>query len=668
MSHTFDSVLVANRGEIAVRVLRSARALGYRTIAVYSEADADAPHVAMADEAVCIGAPAVGESYLNAQKVLDAALRTGAQAIHPGYGFLSENGDFARACLDAGIVFVGPSAEAIDLMGNKAAAKRRMLDAGVPCIPGYQSQDQSDDALRSAASEIGVPLMVKAAAGGGGRGMRLVEDLDDLHTALADARSEAANAFGSGELILEKAVLRCRHVEVQVFGDSQGNVVFLGERDCSVQRRHQKVVEEAPCVVMTAELRRAMGDAAVAAAKSIHYVGAGTVEFLLDTEGSFYFLEMNTRLQVEHPVTELVTHLDLVEMQLRVAQGHTLAIEQPEVVLDGHAIEVRLYAEDTAKDFLPASGVVATWVPPEGEGIRVDHSLQSGQAVTPFYDPMIAKIIAWGEDRETARRRLIRALANTVVLGVTTNRQFLLDVLNKDSFIAGDATTAFIPQEFPSGHQLAVPTEQHYCLAAWLLFLQGDAVSRGARVCDDDGLAGYAGFSRISSTYAFDQGETQREVTVAAQGEAQFDVVLDGAHFCLALLDMPSDDTMRVAIDGHQSTLAYSFGDAGCVEILWRGQSGLFLNALAFNAAAKPGSGSGEVYAPMHGSVLAVAVAAGQRVSAGDELAIIEAMKMEHRLHAEVDGTVQVLHVSPGQQVAAGTLIMQIEVESEAEA
>ena len=377
----FDSILVANRGEIAVRVIRSAQQQGYRAIAVYSEADAEAPHVLMADEAVLIGPAPVKDSYLDPDRILEAARKTGAQAIHPGYGFLSENAAFSQACADAGIVFIGPTPEAIDIMGNKAASKRRMLEANVPCIPGYQAEDQSDDTLIAAAREIGAPIMVKAAAGGGGRGMRLVENLDDIQVAIESARSEAETAFGSGELILEKAVIRPRHVEIQVFGDQQGNVIHLGERDCSVQRRHQKVVEESPCPVMTPELREAMGRAAVNAAASIDYVGAGTVEFLLDDDGNFYFLEMNTRLQVEHPVTEMVTGQDLVALQFHVAQGYPLPIAQEDISLDGHAIEVRLYAEDTTNDFLPATGVARVWQPPSGEGIRVDHGLLQGQEV-----------------------------------------------------------------------------------------------------------------------------------------------------------------------------------------------------------------------------------------------------------------------------------------------
>ena len=405
----FSSILIANRGEIACRVIRTARALGYRTIAVYSEADAGAPHTQLADEAVCIGPAPVGESYLVAEKILNAAKQSGAEAVHPGYGFLSENAGFARACEDAGLVFIGPTPDAIDLMGNKAEAKRRMIVAGVPCVPGYEGKDQSDEVLLAEADKIGFPVMIKAAAGGGGRGMRLVHAKGDLAGAIRLARSEAENAFGSGELILEKAIIRPRHVEVQVFADTQGNTIYLGERDCSVQRRHQKVVEEAPCPVMTPDLRARMGAAAVEAARSISYRGAGTVEFLLDAKGAFYFLEMNTRLQVEHPVTEEITGLDLVALQIQVAQGEPLGITQDGVRLNGHAIEVRLYAEDPAQGFLPATGPVDLWLPGSGAGIRVDSGIRSGQDISPFYDPMLAKIIAHGETREIARRRLIEA-------------------------------------------------------------------------------------------------------------------------------------------------------------------------------------------------------------------------------------------------------------------
>ena len=445
---TFSKILIANRGEIAVRVIRSAQSLGYRTVAVFSEADQNAPHVSAADEAICIGAAAVGESYLVADKLIAAAQKTGADAIHPGYGFLSENSAFAKACVDANITFIGPRPDAIDLMGSKRQSKIAMIAAGVPCIPGYEGADQSDVVLKNAAIEIGMPVMLKASAGGGGRGMRLVTDANDLDELIKSARSEALNAFGSGELIIEKAVMQPRHIEIQVFADTFGNTVYLGERDCSVQRRHQKVVEEAPSPFVNPEMRQAMGEAAVNAAKSCNYVGAGTVEFLADSEGNFYFLEMNTRLQVEHPVTELITGLDLVAMQLRVAAGDKLSISQEDVTLTGHAMEVRLYAEDPGANFIPQTGLLNLWQPASGDCVRIDSGIKQGQVVSSHYDPMLAKIIAYGENREEARRRLVRAVEDSHLLGIKDNRAFLAAILGNKTFIDGEATTAFIGEDF----------------------------------------------------------------------------------------------------------------------------------------------------------------------------------------------------------------------------
>ena len=455
--NNFNSILIANRGEIACRVIRTAKKLGYRTVAVYSDADAGAPHVQLADDAVRIGPGPVGESYLVPELILQAAVSSGAESIHPGYGFLSENAAFAEAVESAGLVFIGPTREAIDVMGNKAESKRRMIEAGVPCVPGYEGHDQSDKILLAEGLKIDLPLMVKAAAGGGGRGMRLVHDQADLANAIKLARAEAEGAFGSGELILEKAIIKPRHVEIQVFADTMGNTVHLGERDCSVQRRHQKVVEEAPCPVMTPELREKMGQSAIDAAKSVNYRGAGTVEFLLDDSGFFYFLEMNTRLQVEHPVTELITGLDLVALQISVAQGEPLGLSQTDINLEGHAIEVRLYTEDPSQDFLPASGPVDLWAPASGVGVRIDDGISSGQAISPFYDPMVAKVIGYGPTRETARLRLIGALKETVLFGTPNNKDFLIQCLEKQSFIDGAATTAFIAEEFSEADLAVAP-------------------------------------------------------------------------------------------------------------------------------------------------------------------------------------------------------------------
>ncbi|MCF8466467.1 MAG: acetyl-CoA carboxylase biotin carboxylase subunit [Sneathiella sp.] len=445
----FSKILIANRGEIACRIMATAKRMGIKTVAVYSEADAEAPHRKAADEAILIGPAPASESYLAIDKIIEAARQSGAEAIHPGYGFLSENAEFARACEKAGLTFIGPDASTIALMGNKAAAKRYMIETGVPCIPGYEGLDQSDEAFIDAAEKIGFPVMVKAAAGGGGRGMRLVEKPEKMQKALKAARSEAERSFGSDELILEKAILNPRHIEIQVFGDNHGAAVHMFERDCSIQRRHQKVIEEAPSPAVTPELREKMGATAVAATKANNYSGAGTFEFLLDIDKNFYFLEMNTRLQVEHPVTECVTGLDLVEWQLRVAANEPLPLTQEEISLTGHAIEARLYAEDPDKGFLPRVGTLSRWQTASGDGIRTDHGLADGYEVTPFYDAMIAKIIGHGDTRETARTNILKGLEQTIDEGLTTNRKFLIRCLAHEAFTDGSATTAFIETHFP---------------------------------------------------------------------------------------------------------------------------------------------------------------------------------------------------------------------------
>ena len=440
----FSKILIANRGEIALRIMRTARRLGYGVVAVYSDADRDALHVREADQAVRIGEALPSQSYLKIEAIIAAAKASGADAVHPGYGFLAENEDFAAACRDAGLVFIGPSPEAIKAMGNKAGAKEIMQAAGVPCVPGYQGADQSDAVMLAEAGKIGFPVMIKAVAGGGGRGMRLVADAAAFPDALRSARSEAQGAFGDPTVILERAIADPRHIEIQVFGDRHGNAIHLGERDCSVQRRHQKLIEEAPSPAVSAELRARMGAVAVAAVKALRYEGAGTLEFLLDASGEFYFMEMNTRLQVEHPVTEAITGLDLVELQLRVAGGEPIGVKQEDITFSGHAIEVRLCSEDAGHDFMPQSGRMALWQMP-GD-IRVEHALQSGSEIPPFYDSMIAKLISHGESRDAARRQLIHGLEQTAAFGVTTNQAFLAACLAHPAFAAGEATTAFIGQ------------------------------------------------------------------------------------------------------------------------------------------------------------------------------------------------------------------------------
>lgn len=657
----FNSILVANRGEIAVRVIKSAKSLGYRTVAVYSEADAAALHVRMADEAVLIGPAPVQQSYLDMTKILAAAKEAGAEAIHPGYGFLSENAEFARACEAAGIVFIGPSAEAIDLMGNKAAAKRRMIAANVPCVPGYEDPDQSDDTLINAAQEIGFPIMVKAAGGGGGRGMRLVHEENKLVGALNSARSEALNAFGSDELILEKAIIEPRHVEVQVFADSHGNVIHLGERDCSVQRRHQKVVEEAPCPVMTPELREKMGEAAVEAARSINYRGAGTVEFLLDAENNFYFLEMNTRLQVEHPVTELVTGIDLVSLQIKVAQGEPLGMAQQDVVLQGHAIEVRLYAEDTTQDFLPCTGRITKWQAAEGEGLRFDVGIDSGQEISPFYDPMIAKVIAYGESREIARHRLIEALKNTVLFGLTTNRGFLIDILNEETFAKGEATTAFIGDLFDESRLATkVPSDVEMAMAA-VIFYQVERDTAASRsLFASDQLMDWSSGGEMLTRYVFAAGEGKIDVTVSPRREGGYKVVVGDAPLLVEVMGR-SENKAQLTVDGNRRRVHYEAPSEGILELTDDGKTLRFTNEIALPLSAAGAAGSGQVTAPMHGTLLDVFVNAGDKVEVGTRLAVLEAMKMQHDILAEVAGVVQNVIATAASQVSVDDLLFEIE-------
>ena len=657
-------ILIANRGEIACRVMRTAKQLGIQTVAVYSQADAGAPHVAMADQAVLIGPGPVGQSYLVAEKILQAAAQSGADAIHPGYGFLSENADFAKAVEKAGLTFIGPTGESIDLMGNKAAAKRRMIEANVPCVPGYEGKDQSDEVLIAEGEKIGYPIMVKAAAGGGGRGMRLVEKSADLANAITAARSEAENAFGSGELILEKAIVKPRHVEVQVFADTHGNIVHLGERDCSVQRRHQKVIEEAPCPVMTPTLRDAMGAAAVEAAKSINYRGAGTVEFLLDASGAFYFLEMNTRLQVEHPVTEEITGLDLVALQIKVAEGGQLGMTQDDVRLSGHAIEVRLYAEDPSNNFLPSTGLVSLFSQLARPGVRYDTGIVSGQEISPFYDPMIAKLITYGDNREAARKLMIEALHETALFGPRTNRDFLIACLENDKFTSGDFSTAFIAEEFGAdghketdmeGRDLAVLALRHF------LFDQQNVVSKSLGM--PAALLNFSAADMLRTPYRLEVKDTIYDVVVATRATGAYQISVGEESFAVTVRST-RDARVEMIID--EQTIASHASMAGAtLFVSYLGRSLTAVNLLALNAANSDASDGRSVLAPMHGRVIDVYVAAGDDVSIGDRLATVEAMKMQHEILAQIDGTVQDVLVIKEQQVAADDLMISIVAEED---
>ncbi|MEM1156159.1 MAG: biotin carboxylase N-terminal domain-containing protein, partial [Pseudomonadota bacterium] len=628
--------------------------------------DASAPHVKLADEAVCIGPSPVNESYLVQDNILKAAASSGAGAVHPGYGFLSENADFARACEAAGLVFIGPSADAIHLMGNKAEAKRRMIEADVPCVPGYEGEDQSDATLLAEGERIGPPLMVKAAAGGGGRGMRLVHDIEELGNAIQLARAEAESAFGSGELILEKAIIRPRHVELQVFADSQGNTVHLGERDCSVQRRHQKVVEEAPCPVMTDTLREQMGAAAVAAAQSINYRGAGTVEFLLDEQGEFYFLEMNTRLQVEHPVTELITGLDLVALQLQVAQGEPLGFDQGDVELQGHAIEVRLYTEDPAQDFLPTSGPIDLWSPPAGTGVRVDDGIASGQEISPFYDPMVAKIIASGPTREIARLRLIEALQETVLFGPKHNRDFLVACLQKDRFAEGQATTAFIAEEFSDAEMTNyAPVFTDSAVAAVIeLALEYNSLYESSVLVASE-LRDWSNASPLVSRKRYQHGDVIHDLAISPIASGRYQV-FDGEQACTVELLTMADSTAQLLIDEAQHTARFHAPEVGKLYVSIDGKAAEYHDLIRLDGALEQGGGGGRVTAPMHGLLLEVRVSADDKVEAGQTLAVLEAMKMHYEIIAEADGTVREVLSSPGTQVAADDVLIEIEVQESA--
>ncbi|MCR9135235.1 MAG: acetyl-CoA carboxylase biotin carboxylase subunit [Alphaproteobacteria bacterium] len=651
---TFDSVLVANRGEIACRVMRSARDLGLRSIAVYSEADRDAPHVGIADESILIGPAPAGESYLNVERIISAARQTGAGSIHPGYGFLSENPDFAKAVIDCGMVFIGPPAETIRLMGDKAGARRLMKAASVPCVPGYDGDDQSDAALVAAAKSIGFPVMIKAAAGGGGRGMRLVTEVADLAAALPMVRSEAENAFGVGQLIIEKAVEDARHVEIQIFADNHGRVVHMGERDCSVQRRHQKVVEEAPSPVVTAELRQALGEAAVAAAKAVGYSGAGTVEFLLDASGNFYFLEMNTRLQVEHPVTEMITGLDLVALQIAVAQGEVLSLNQEDIHFDGHAMEARLYAEDPANDFLPVTGDVDLWCPANGDGVRVDTGIATGHHVSPYYDPMLAKIIAWGENREVARNRLIKAVEETVLLGVKSNGRFLAALLRADDFAQNRMTTSFLDRGWQEGAKTALPSTRDIALAA-VHFLHADQKSALKR-------ASYLSSTLLGWSSAVLPAIPLRLTCNGAGFDAlatcagpEWSITIGDERFIIAI-----DGHGRAMIDGRSLDVMSAFSSAGDLGLAVGGERWQFQRETG-TATDDEAHGGGHVLAPMPGLVLEIHVSNGDVVKKGSTMAVLEAMKMQHRIMAPVDGIISHVAVATGARLGSGDRMFDID-------
>jgi geranyl-CoA carboxylase alpha subunit len=646
----FRKILIANRGEIALRIMRTARRMGFGVVAVYSDADRESLHVREADEAVRIGEALPAQSYLNIGAIIAAARASGADAVHPGYGFLAESDDFALSCRDAGLVFIGPSPAAIKAMGNKAGAKEIMRAAGVPCVPGYQGADQSDAVMLAEASKIGFPVMIKAVAGGGGRGMRLVSETAAFPDALCSARSEAQGAFGDSTVILERAIQNPRHIEIQVFGDRYGNAIHLGERDCSVQRRHQKLIEEAPSPAVTPELRARMGAIAVNSIKSIGYEGAGTLEFLLDATGEFFFLEMNTRLQVEHPVTEAITGLDLVELQLRVAGGEPLGLRQEEIKFSGHAIEVRLCSEDAALDFMPQSGRMALWQ--VGREIRAEHALRSGSEIPPYYDSMIAKLISHGATRDEARRKLLHGLGQTVAFGVTTNQTFLAACLRHPIFAAGEATTSFIGTHRDELVAQRGDVAMETALAALLLYMT-DANAPPWR----SGRTLAAAFP-LPLRIAFDHGVHDLEIVRERQGG--YVVTFDGDEIRFEL-DGFDGESLRLRCNGLTESARF-FRDDDRLYILHRGIT-LAARDLTRSApvAATASGGDGKVRAAMNGRVVAVLVKPGERVAAGHPVMTLEAMKMEHVHVAGIAGTISAIDVAEGEQVTTGKIVVEIE-------
>jgi geranyl-CoA carboxylase alpha subunit len=646
----FKKILIANRGEIALRIMRTARRLGYGVVAVYSDADRDAMHVREANAAVCIGEALPSQSYLNIEAIINAAKSAGADAVHPGYGFLAESEHFARACRDAGLVFIGPSPESIKAMGNKAGAKQIMQAAGVPCVPGYQSEDHGDAAMLAEAEKIGFPVMIKAVAGGGGRGMRLAPDAAAFLELLRSARSEAQGAFGDPSMILERAIVNPRHIEIQVFGDRHGNAIHLGERDCSVQRRHQKLIEEAPSPALSPELRARMGAIAMKAIQSIGYEGAGTLEFLLDGDGHFYFMEMNTRLQVEHPVTEAITGLDLVELQLRVAGGEPLGLQQDDIRFSGHAIEVRLCSEDASHDFMPQSGRMALWQMPDD--VRVDHSLQSGSEIPPFYDSMIAKFIAYGATRDEARRKLIRGLDHAVAFGVTTNQAFLAACLRHPVFAAGGATTAFIGENRDDLLTPRADQASDLALAALLLHVT------------DRHAPPWRKGRTLAATFPvpvrIELGGKIHELAIVRERDGGYVASL-GRRDVRFEIDELGSDSIRFRVDGLMETVR-SFREGDRLYFLHHGSSNSVHDlTLAAPATAAAGGSDGKVRAAMNGRIVAVLVKPGERVAAGQAVMTLEAMKMEHVHTAPVSGIVSAIDVVEAEQVTTGKIVLEIE-------
>jgi 3-methylcrotonyl-CoA carboxylase alpha subunit len=659
----FDTILIANRGEIACRIIATCRRLGIRTIAVYSDADARSRHVRLADAALHIGPAPARESYLAIDRVIDAARQSGARAIHPGYGFLAENADFADACMAAGIVFIGPPSAAIRAMGSKAAAKALMRAAGVPLTPGYDGANQDAAFQQDQADAIGYPVMIKASAGGGGKGMRRVETRDRFQAALASCKREAAAAFGDDSVLIEKYVVAPRHVEVQVFGDTRGNLASLFERDCSVQRRHQKVLEEAPAPLITLSQREALGKAARDAARAVGYVGAGTVEFLFDGR-AFYFMEMNTRLQVEHPVTEMITGLDLVEWQLRVAAGEPLPLKQEQLEMQGHAIEARIYAEDPAHDFLPSIGKLVHLRSPAGlKHVRIDTGVEQGDTITPFYDPMIAKLIVWDETRELAVERMGRALTEYQIVGVTNNVAFLRRLVTSPSFASARLDTGLIEREHDwLWPKAPTPAPDDAIVVAALSIVLRECQDAKERSPDNSPWAARDGW-RLNGSYrrkiAFTQGDREL-VAIVEYGSNVYGISIGAASYSVTG-DLEGDN-ISATIDG-QRAHATVVKDHGRIHVFFDGRSYVFTCVDPLEIAAEGHSKESSLLAPMPGRVIAQTVQEGERVEQGASLMVLEAMKMECTIHAPGAGRVASFHFSVGDQVTEGAELLHFERE-----
>jgi geranyl-CoA carboxylase alpha subunit len=647
-ANTSKRLLIANRGEIVCRIARTARRLGWTVIAVYSDADRGAKHVREADEAYHLGPSPAAQSYLDRKRIIELARRVRAHAVHPGYGFLSENADFAQGCIDAGLIFVGPPPQAIRAMGSKSASKASMAAAGVPVAPGYHGSDQSPAHLAAEAQRIGFPLIIKASAGGGGKGMQVVHSAAEVAAAVESAQRLARTAFGDDRLLFERYFPAARHVEVQIFADSHGETVALFDRDCSVQRRHQKIIEEAPAPGLRPEVRAAMSQAAVTAARAVGYVGAGTVEFLLTPDGHFYFLEMNTRLQVEHPVTEMITGLDLVEWQLHVAAGEALPLRQDAVTLGGHAIEARLYAEDAHADFLPQAGTVLAWEPPSGAGLRVDHGIAPGLTVSPYYDPLLAKIVAHGATRQEARRRLASALQDTLVLGIETNRRFLIDCLAHPAFVAGDTSTAFIERHLPPASRRR-PAADARMIALAAALIAGTA---------KPGLGHWHSSGKASSPMLLRSGDAKTAIDFVEDEAGSCRVAWNGTSQALEILAVDGT-SVRFLADGLVETARFAWQE-GALLLSLDGVTERFEDVLLAPRDGGAAAGAAAALAPMTGMIAAVRVKAGDAVRKGQCLVILEAMKMEHEILAPRDGTVSSVLVTPGEQVKTRKLLVEL--------